>query len=994
MRNPIFGKVKIRVGKQLVTPGRRARIFLTANPTRFRRNLSARFRQVAARLFITLFLLAACLLPLLEGIFDLSKVVAQPPFTKDKITTSETVALQPFETLIKNTHKLPGLFTLYNQPETRKFYLEIQPEQLNKKFLCFITLDSGIGEAGIFSGLPLKDFLFQLRRQQNRIEFVIPNINFRTNPSDPQARSIDRSFSESILYSLPIKSIHPQRQSLLIDLGDLLMSDRRDLPGLQTDIPVLLGPGYTADLETSYLKTVKSFPLNVEIDSVYSFSGDNDSPLKYLPTLPDNRAFNLGVHYSLIEVPTHNGYRPRLADERVGYFLSAYKDLSNQSSSEPFVRYINRWHLEKQDPTAAVSPPVKPIVFWLENTVPIEYRDAIREGVLLWNQAFEQAGFKDAIQVKQMPDNATWDPADIRYNTIRWSSSFRPAFAGVGPSRVNPMTGEILDADIILDDNIVRQIKRGYRVLIEQNQSLVAGGQNSVSAHPCAVGQFSRYLKALGMGEETTGQASHVGIPTDDLPTLVEQYQRQSRSSLLQMVSASDLCFGLESSKQFAVGAMALSMLQNGGAANGGRVPQVEEYVRQYLRYLTAHEVGHTLGLRHNFHGSTLLGPEELNNPEIARSQGLTGSVMDYLPVNLAPLGQKQGDYFPLVVGPYDRWAIEYGYKSVNGPSQNELQALAEVAGRASSPQLSYATDEDTYDSLDPAANTFDLSHNMLRYSEWQLENARALWQKLAGKTSLGSEGYGELRAMFDTVFGYYTQQVMNTTLYVGGQSFSRDASGEEAAATGPSSSRLPFELIPVEKQREALMMLQKYVFAEDAFQFSPELLNKLAPSRWEHWGSPALVFPLDYPIGDRVTFLQRFVLRVLFSPVRLTRLRDAELKVAEGKTLTLPELFDILQTGIWTEILQASDKKVKLSSFRRSLQREHLNVLTAIVLRKAGAPEDARALAWYKLRELREAIGKTIRKGGNELDSYTLAHLEETRDRITKTLNAQLQSN
>lgn len=200
----------------------------------------------------------------------------------------------------------------------------------------------------------------------------------------------------------------------------------------------------------------------------------------------------------------------------------------------------------------------------------------------------------------------------------------------------------------------------------------------------------------------------------------------------------------------------------------------------------------------------------------------------------------------------------------------------------------------------------------------------------------------------------------------------------------------MPIEL---SQQREALATLEKYVFAPDAFSFAPELLNKLAPSRWEHWGSPALVFPLDYPIGDRITFLQRFVLRVLLSPTRLARLRDAELKSAPETALRLPEVLDTVQKDIWQEVLQP-EKKMQISTFRRSLQREHLAILIGMVLRKTNVPEDARSLAWYELRQLREGLSKSIRNLDRNADAYTRAHLEETRDRISKVLNSQIQSN
>uniref|UniRef100_A0ACD5GXK1 Zinc-dependent metalloprotease n=1 Tax=Desertifilum tharense IPPAS B-1220 TaxID=1781255 RepID=A0ACD5GXK1_9CYAN len=232
----------------------------------------------------------------------------------------------------------------------------------------------------------------------------------------------------------------------------------------------------------------------------------------------------------------------------------------------------------------------------------------------------------------------------------------------------------------------------------------------------------------------------------------------------------------------------------------------MDKFVNQYLSYLIAHEVGHTLGLRHNFHGSTLLAPEELNNLEMTRTRGMVSSVMDYVPVNLVPPGVEQGDYFPVIVGPYDRWAIEYGYKPFNAPNPvAELPYLRQIAQRSGEPELAYAADEDTLAGLDPAANWYDLSNNMLVYSQWQLENAQAMWSRLNRRTPIAGESYSEMRDMFHAVFVYYFQHAMNISLYVGGQSFSRNFAGD---------GRLPFEAISATKQRQALQTLNQYVFA------------------------------------------------------------------------------------------------------------------------------------------------------------------------------------
>ena len=165
--------------------------------------------------------------------------------------------------------------------------------------------------------------------------------------------------------------------------------------------------------------------------------------------------------------------------------------------------------------------------------------------------------------------------------------------------------------------------------------------------------------------------------------------------------------------------------------------------------------------------------------------------------------------------------------------------------------------------------------------------------------------------------------------------------------------------------------------------------MNKLAPSRWRHWGSNPQVGRLDYPIHDLVLFMQNLVLYDLLSRERLSRLKDIELKSKPGEALTLPELFNTLQDSIWTEVLQPLDKEIEISSLRRGLQRKYLDILTNMVLRKVYVPEDARTLAWYKLRQLGEELEDI-----NSEDEYTKAHLLETRQRINKVLDAPLQGN
>jgi hypothetical protein len=924
-----------------------------------------------------------------------SPIYAQVPFVNNipPLPTTpqgqEKPELQPFDQVIKEHQKLAGLFTLYRHKETGKIFAEIKPAQLNRNFLAVMTLESGLGERGLYRGIPLRDLIFTLRRLNNNLQFVVPNTNFRAQLGDPQERSLSQSFSDSILISLPILSIHPQNKSFLVDLDPLILSDI--LPSLSKTLAAQLGTSFTADPSKSYISKAEAFPKNIELESVFGFMGsivpNSVFSNSNLDTLPDGNGFTLKVRYSLSQLPTQNGYRPRLADERVGYFVTAYQDFSKSSAKTPFVRYINRWHLEKQNPRGLISPPKQPITFWIENTVPLEYRAAVREGALMWNRAFEKIGFKDAIVVKQMPDRADWNPADVRYNTIRWFNSVDGFFA-MGPSRTNPLTGEILDADIIIDSNLVRAIKQNFGSITQQNSWQNLAFLSRLTGNPtlCSYGMDARRMR----------------YDKQAIALLQKQTNPPRFNDNLFMSSASDLCYGLEAVEQFKVGAMSLSLFENVLPSSD----RMKDYINQFVREVTAHEVGHTLGLRHNFHGSAMLSPAELNNTEITRKRGLVASVMDYNGVNLAPQGTKQGDFFTSKIGAYDEWAIAYGYTPIDAiiPA-GELKELEKIAKLAPQPELAYAPDEDAFAGLDPMTQAHDLSNDSVTYAQWQFDNARVMWNRIEKRYPGKGESFNDTKVAFNQVFGHYASNLFALVSYVGGQSFNRYRSGD-------AIGRLPFEPVPLSKQREAIASIQKNLFSADALNFSPNLLNKLAPSRWYHWGASPQYSSLDYPIHDSILSLQTFVLSDLLSSERLQRLRDTELKTSAGEALTLPELFDTLLQGIWTEVMQPTNDLTQVSSLRRSLQRQHMNLLVNLALRNrlsidkidnfldflvgiqtSNPPEDARTLAWYQLRQLRDRLASVLRDRGDKLDTYTKAHLEEANDRIAKAIDSKLQA-
>jgi len=594
---------------------------------------------------------------------------------------------------------------------------------------------------------------------------------------------------------------------------------------------------------------------------------------------------------------------------------------------------INRWRLDKADPKADKSPPKQPLIFYIEKTVPFQYRRYVREGILEWNKAFEKIGFVDAIEVRTQPDDADWDPEDVRYNTFRWITA-SAAFA-IGPSRVNPLTGEIFDADILFDADMIRIWQQEWE-------------------------QF------------------HDPKPKSDA---MQGWDNRARCGCCDLMT--------ERTRDLARGGAILTLRE---ATPDGRLP--EELIGQAIKETVMHEVGHTLGLRHNFKGSTWRKAEELHDAAKTRVEGLSGSVMDYNPVNIAPKGTKQGEFYSTTLGPYDYWAIEYGYKPITAiSSEAELPELRKIAARGAEKGLAYATDEDVRGiDPDPLANRWDLGDDPLAYARTEAAIIEELWQgKIFERAVRPGMGYQRLRQLFSILLGHYGMCLDFAARYVGGKEFHRDHKGDP-------NGRTPFVVVPAAKQREALAFLKEKAFSDKAFQFSPELLNSLAPERWMHWGMRDPI-RLDFPIHDHVLRVQSRALYRLFSPLTLSRILDNERKCPPGEDcLTLPEVFREVTAAVWSELNEkpgkaATNRQPFISSYHRALQREYLKLLVSMSLKPSpGTPEDARTQAWSTLRRLDRQIDHVLKQHDALLDDYSRAHLEESQVRIQRALAASFQ--
>jgi hypothetical protein len=418
-------------------------------------------------------MICGCAVALL--LFATANVNAQEKEGEDDKKPSASAA-PPHAALLKDATTHTGMLTLY-QTKTNVF-VELTPADYNSEYLVLISIARGISQGSILGGMSWgfgDDWVWQFRKVDDNVHVVRKNVRFKATKGSPEATAVANAYTDSVLFSIPAKVKGPKGGDL-VDITQIFMSD---LPQISRVLP-----GFQFSPQKSTWSKVKAFPNNVELEvaATYASAGTIE-----LDTVPDSRGATINVHYSVSKIPS-TGYQPRLADDRVGYFLTAVKDFSSKSDRDNFVRYINRWDLRKADPMAKVSPPVKPIKFWIEKTVPFKYRKAIYDGIYEWNKAYEKAGFVNAIIVDQQPDDATWDPEDVNYNTFRWITS-NAGFA-MGPSRVNPYTGQILDADIIFDADFLTFWKQEYEMLTPAAIAQMTGGSpDDEDAHKVAFGR-------------------------------------------------------------------------------------------------------------------------------------------------------------------------------------------------------------------------------------------------------------------------------------------------------------------------------------------------------------------------------------------------------------------------------------------------------------------------------------------------------------------------
>ncbi|MBT4524405.1 MAG: DUF5117 domain-containing protein [Phycisphaerae bacterium] len=851
------------------------------------------------------------------------------------------------------------LFGLWKNAKEQQLLAELPRGWERKKFFIAVTPSAGV----IFAGLQGNEAYIYLRKFNDRIAFIKPEISVRSTGDKSSKDSVSTIFTDTVMLDVPIIATGPNGQPV-IDLDYLLVNNASKVAG-----PVASG----VNSKLVSIVKAKSFPNNLEV----AFE------------MPTSGGLFKTIHYSISEVPERGSYKPRKADERVGYFGTAFRDLGQFHDEDKWVHYVNRWDLQKRDPKLSLSPPKKPIVFYIEHTVPVRYRRWVRDGVLYWNDAFRKIGIDNAIVVYYQ-DAATGahmdkDPEDVRYNFLRWLNN--DVATAIGPSRAHPMTGEILDADIVLTDGWIRAYWRWYNQQPKSAEAMAGLNPEDIQwleqypewdprvrlADPI---ERAKIIQARKNGEYVDATVDQILANDDDLIEIAGWLGDEDRHCLAAYQLASQMAsarLGLETLDLLGLDAP----VQNDRATEDKLDGIPEWFIGPLMSGLVCHEVGHTLGLRHNFKASSLYTMAEINSDDIRGKKPFTASVMDYNPVNFnMDSGDVQGDFAMIGIGPYDFWAIEYGYTTGD---------INEVLSKSNLPEHAYLTDEDTR-GPDPLAKRYDFSKDPLDYAENQMRIVSKLRMDLLDQFVKDGDSWSKAKRGYETTLRMQTGAASMMSDWIGGAHTNRNKKGdyedEEVA---------PVQVVPVEQQRAALNFVIKTILDDDSFGLSPELLTHFNVDKWYEGGGDS--GEATWPIHDKILGTQASALTTILAPSRLRMVYDNEFLVpADEDALTVAEIFETLMDAIYADLSSSkgewTNRNPMISSLDRNLQAEMAKRLIDLSTGRVTMFKPVQTLALFYTRDLYEQVG-AILEGKAELDLYTLAHLQDMHERLGKALDA-----
>lgn|GEM_PF-99988 len=779
--------------------------------------------------------------------------------------------------------------------------LNLAPADFGRLFLISGVLEKGLGEKEMYSLLTdSMERLVYLRRSGEFVELVARALPQRAALGSPLAYAAAQVASDSVIGKARVRAADRATGTVGVDASEFFVEDPFQLA---RQLEARYGGLYAVDGDTSRVDSVKAYPRNAELSGRLVLYQRERPDEDANSAVPDQRRLPLSVRLSFLALP-EPGFTPRRADPRIGHFSTIFQDWTRPADGVD-TSLIHRWRLEKEDPGAAASKVKQPIVFWIDPSVPKEFRGAVARGVLDWNKAFSRIGLIDAVAVREAPEDGSFDAADARHTVISWRLDPDARYA-MGPSRADPRTGEIYQANVTISgQHLLAALDMNHKDLTQAD--------------------FDDRDEARTAARCTGGSCGHAAHAAERAAT-------------------------------------ALGVIE----ARSGRMSDEERrrFAEDYITDLVVHEIGHTLGLRHNFLGRALRSLDEVEGGV----QPQTSSVMDYLAPNIARPGKTQTNVWNVGIGPYDEWAIEYAYKPLDGLAPQEQAAeLERIASRAGAPGLEYATDEDLVEK-DPDSRPWASGRDAIAYARAQAEIAREVWATLE-KPEHAADAYD---------------------LYVAAWRMLRGAERHASTAVGGVSYRrgLPAQPISGARQREALALLNAQIFSDEPFKISAVLRGRLVSPQKPTLADP-FPEPFQIPHETMVLWLRQDTLQRLLSAEVLDRVAEnSRLVGKKDGAMTLDELIDRVDRMVWSELFSTSKRKGRgISAMRRQLQEYHLNLLleTAYVPTEDEQVEVSAALRVH-LDGLRARLKRQLRVPG--WDAPTRRHLKQQLSKLEAALS------
>ncbi|MGH9538587.1 MAG: zinc-dependent metalloprotease [Terriglobales bacterium] len=752
-----------------------------------------------------------------------------------------------------------GFLPYYWDEKKGAILFELSPAALDREFLYFTGLGSGIGSTEVFADRSSfgGGWVCRFRRVGMRVLVIQENTSFRApNGAAELQHSVEYSFPSSVLASLPVEA--EQDGTVLVNGDSLLVRDAFDLlsqlrrptravGGMMVREQASKGADWRLDKDRSVidLEHTGSFPLNTEVEAMLTFATDSESDMNQ----PDPHTLSVREHHSFVAMPSP-GYEALEQDPRVGFISVSFQDFS-QAYDRPLTRYlVNRWRLQKKDPGAALSEPVKPIVFYLDRAIPEPVRSAARTGALWWNTAFEQAGFKNALRIEDLPEGA--DPMDVRYPTIQWTNRSGRGWS-VGQSHVDPRTGEIIHAVVQLDSHRMRTVNNYWE-----------------SASP-------------------SGRSA----------------ERNSFEPALDTFAALD---------------------------NLDPKTSEERVMLSRLALLTCHEMGHVLGLEHNFVASTYD----------------RGSVMDYFAprVHIRADGSADlSDAYMRGVGSYDRHVIEWGYSQGKpGSTAEQEQARRDAIVRGAIAKGIVWGNID-----DPRWNSYDDGPDPVTWLKEVLPVRDALLAHYSPKMLRAGEPNSLLASRLALVYLFHRYALGAAINVVGSAEVPLSLAGDGQA---------PVIIWPAESQKEAVRLaLQALTPAK--LVVPAEVWRALAPVENRDPDPESFTSSAGYLFSpqDGARAVAEIVVGGLLNPQRMQRL--AVISRQEAQAPSPGSVVSALVTAAFSDDAKTPAER-DLAGVVQAEVAERLMSLAA----NAEATPEVRAVALAGVREVQGAVKKNAARG------------------------------